>query len=94
MYSSSCCSVSTQLVCALSVAPQRSRCGSSNADQRERMNELVYSLKTLEEYVRTGRYREADALITYVEKQYMACRKAFRMQQRIQQTVPQAPANP
>ena len=70
------------------------RFGDVNADQRERMNELLYSLKTLEEYVRTGRYREAESLITYVEKQYMACRKAFRMQQRMQQIVPQAPANP
>ena len=57
------------------------RFGDVNADQRERMNELLYGLKILEEYVRTGRYREAASLIMYVEKQYMACRKAFRMQQ-------------
>ena len=66
------------------------RFGDVNTEQRERMNELLYSLKTLEEYVRTGRYLEAEALITYVEKQYMACRKAFRMQE----IVPQAPAKP
>ncbi|MEC7501734.1 MAG: permease [Planctomycetota bacterium] len=68
------------------------RFGSVNAQRRERVNESLYSLKTLEEYIRTGRFREAETLIPYIEKQYIACRNAFRRQQ--MQTLPESTTDP
>ncbi len=65
------------------------RFGRVNDTQRERADEALYSLRTLEGYVKTGRYLEATALIPYVEKQYLGCRNAFRSQ-----IVPQPAGNP
>ena len=68
------------------------RFGSVNSQRQERVDESIYSLKTLEEYVRTGRFREAETLIPYIEKQYLDCRNAFRTQP--MQTSPQSTTDP
>ena len=54
------------------------RLGAVDAEHREKVDELLYSLKTLEEYVLTGRFREADTLTRYVEKVYGICCDKFR----------------
>jgi len=46
--------------------------------QRESVDELVYGLDTLEEYVVMGRFGEAKALARYVEKVYRNCCDEFR----------------
>ena len=56
------------------------RFDSVDAAKRESVNEVLYSLRTLEEYVQRGRFREAGALTAYVEKEYGTCRNAFRAQ--------------
>ena len=54
------------------------RFGSVDDAKRESVDEVLYSLRTLEEYVQRGRFREAEALTAYVEKEYGTCRNAFR----------------
>lgn len=54
------------------------RTGSVSAAQRESVGEVLYSLKTLEDFVATGRYQEAKTLIRYLEKVHSECRDAFR----------------
>ncbi|MBC8355446.1 MAG: permease [Planctomycetes bacterium] len=56
----------------------RIRFGSVDGSQHESLDELLYSLKTLEEYVLTGRSREAKSLTRYVEKVYQSCCEDFR----------------
>ena len=53
------------------------RFGSVAAAQRESVDEVLYSLKTLEDYVLAGRYREAITLTRYIEKVYRNCRDEF-----------------
>lgn len=54
------------------------RFGTVDDTQRESLDEFLYSLKTLEEYVLMGRHREAKSLTKYVEKVYMSCCDEFR----------------
>ena len=56
----------------------RIRLDSVDARQRESVDEVLYSLKTLEDYVLAGRFHEAKALTRYVEKVYRSCRREFR----------------
>lgn len=56
----------------------RIRFGNVDASQYESLEEFLYSLKTLEEYVLAGRSREAKSLTRYVEKVYQTCRNEFR----------------
>ncbi len=53
------------------------RLGRVDTPQRESVDEVLYSLKTLEDYVLSGRFREAKALTRYVEKVYRLCCDAF-----------------
>ncbi|QDU44726.1 putative permease [Symmachiella dynata] len=46
--------------------------------QQESVEEVLYSLDTLEDYVVAGRFQEARTMITYVEKAYGYCRSEFR----------------
>lgn len=46
--------------------------------QKESVEEVLYSLDTLEDYVVAGRFREARTMITYVETVYHNCRDEFR----------------
>lgn len=48
------------------------------ATQKESVEEVLYSLDTLEDYVVAGRFQEARTMITYVEKAYGNCRSEFR----------------
>ena len=54
------------------------RFGRVNAADRQSVDEVLYSLNTLEESVRTGRFQEAKVLTKYVEKVYGNCRSRFR----------------
>lgn len=54
------------------------RFGAVDNTKRESVDEVLYSLKTLEQYVASDRFREAKALTSYVEKVYSACRDAYR----------------
>ncbi len=45
---------------------------------RQSIDELLYNLKTLERYVRIGRYREAEILTAHIESEYLTGRNAYR----------------
>ena len=54
------------------------RAGRVNSSQQESVDEVLYSLDTLDTYMQSGKFREAKALITYVDKAYGHCRDQFR----------------
>jgi hypothetical protein len=54
------------------------RLGAVDASQRESVDEVLYSLKALEESVIAGRPREAKAMSRYAEKVYKSCCDKFR----------------
>ena len=54
------------------------RFGDVDETQLESVDEVLYSLETLEQYVLAGKFREARAMTRYVEKVYGACRDEFR----------------
>lgn len=54
------------------------RFGRVDAAQRESVDEVLYSLDTLQEYVLAGRFREAETLTRYVEKVHRSCCQEFR----------------
>lgn len=56
------------------------RTGTVSAKRRECVDEVLYSLDTLENQITTGKFQEAKSLIVYVEKVYGRCRTEFRNQ--------------
>ena len=54
------------------------RVGRVKSSQRESVDEVLYSLDTLDAYMQSGKFREAKTLITYVDKAYGHCRDQFR----------------
>ena len=54
------------------------RSGRVESSQQESVSEVLYSLDTLEAYMQSGKYREAQVLITFVDKVYGHCRNQFR----------------
>ena len=46
--------------------------------QKESVSELLYSLKTIESYTKTGQFSEAKIMLKYLEKTYKECGNAFR----------------
>ena len=59
-------------------ASVRIRFGGVDDTQRESVEEVLYSLETLEEYVLAGQFHEAKTLTRYIETVYRACCRAFR----------------
>lgn len=54
------------------------RTGEVSAKRRECVDEVLYSLDTLEGHIATGKFQEAKSLLVYVEKVYGRCRTEFR----------------
>lgn len=54
------------------------RTGSVDDSLRTSVDDVLYSLDTLESYMLAGKYREARAMVTYVDKVYGDCREEFR----------------
>lgn len=57
------------------------RTGTVSAKRRESVDDVLYSLNTLEDQVAAGKFEEAKALIGYIEKVYGRCRTEFKNQQ-------------
>lgn len=54
------------------------RTGSVSDEQRRQVDELLYSLTTLESYVARGEHSEANLMLKFVENRYLACRQTYR----------------
>lgn len=54
------------------------RTGSASKEQRESVDEVLYSLKKIERYVAAEQFEEAKILIRYVQREYYKCRDLFR----------------
>lgn len=54
------------------------RTGSVSAKRRECVDEILYSLDTLEDHVASGKFQEAKSLLVYVDKVYRRCRSEFK----------------
>ncbi len=53
------------------------RTGSVSDEQRKQVDELLYSLDTLEGYVVRRQYTEAALILKFVENRYLACRGTY-----------------
>ncbi|MEC8556201.1 MAG: permease [Planctomycetota bacterium] len=47
-------------------------------EQQKSVEELLYSLKTIENYANAGKFTQASFMLNYFEKTYMRCSSAFR----------------
>ncbi|MAR13515.1 MAG: hypothetical protein CL681_26520 [Blastopirellula sp.] len=56
----------------------RIRLGKVSDAQRASVDEVLYSLKTLEDYAVVGKFREVKVFKSYLEKSYSECRLDFR----------------
>lgn len=57
------------------------RTGTVSEKRRESVDDVLYTLNTLEDQVEAGKFEEAKSLIAYVEKVYGRCRTEFKNQQ-------------